>query len=59
VLPNGWKFSLSNEIYTDVHGRVFEVSGIPPDVPTDWPSPKATDDLRFGRDIFAAVKELR
>jgi carboxyl-terminal processing protease len=59
VLPNGWKFSLSNEIYTDVHGRVFEVSGIPPDVLTDWPSPKAPDHLRFGRDIFAAVKELR
>lgn len=59
VLPNGWSFSLSNEIYTDAHGRVFEVSGVIPDVLTDWPSPKAPDDLRFGRDIAAAVRKLQ
>lgn len=59
VLPNGWGFSLSNEIYTDTRGRVFEVTGVTPDVLTDWPSPKAPDDLRFGRDIAAAVKKLQ
>jgi len=59
VLPNGWHFSLSNEIYTDVHSRVFEVTGITPDILTDWPSPKAPDDVRFGRDIAAAVKKLQ
>jgi len=59
VLPNGWNISLSNEIYADAHGRVFEVGGIPPDVLTDWPSPKAPDEVRFRRDIDAAVEKLR
>ncbi len=59
VLPNGWNLSLSNEIYADAHGHVFEVSGIPPDVLTDWPSPKAPDEVRFRRDIDAAVERLR
>ena len=59
VLPNGWGFSLSNEIYTNVHSRIFEVTGVTPDVLTDWPSPKAPDDIRFGRDIAAAVAKLQ
>jgi carboxyl-terminal processing protease len=59
VLPNGWSLSLSNEIYTDVHSRIFEVTGVIPDVITDWPSPKAPDDIRFGRDIAAAVSKLK
>ena len=59
VLPNGWGVSLSNEIYTDVHSRIFEVTGVIPDVLTDWPSPKAPDDIRFGRDIAAAEEKLR
>jgi C-terminal processing protease CtpA/Prc len=59
VLPNGWGVSLSNEIYTDVHSRIFEVTGVIPDVLTNWPSPKAPDDIRFGRDIAAAVVKLR
>jgi hypothetical protein len=35
------------------------VTGITPDVMTEWPSPKAPDDARFGRDIAAAVEKLR
>ncbi len=58
-LPNGWSFSLSNEIYTDIHSRVFEVTGITPDILTTWPSPKAPDDIRFGRDIATAVARLQ
>ncbi len=59
ALPNEWGFSLSNEIYADTRGRVFEVVGVPPDILTEWPSPKAADDLRFRRDIDAAAKRLR
>lgn len=31
-LPNGWEFSLSNEIYLDHLGNNYEVKGIKPDV---------------------------
>lgn len=30
TLPNGWKFYLSNEVYEDPTGRVYERYGIPP-----------------------------
>ena len=30
-LPNGWEYRLSNEIYENVNGRNYEMSGIPPD----------------------------
>jgi carboxyl-terminal processing protease len=59
TLPKGWNFSLSNEIYTDIHSRVFEATGITPSILATWPSPKAPDDIRFGRDIAAAVAELQ
>jgi carboxyl-terminal processing protease len=58
VLPNGWSFSLSNEVYKDPHGRVFEVVGVPPDVVTEWPSPRSPDLVRFQRDIDAAMRIL-
>jgi len=32
-LPNGWELSLSNEIYTDPRGIVWEGRGIEPEVP--------------------------
>ena len=31
-LPNGWEISLSNEIYLDPQGELYEDIGIPPDV---------------------------
>lgn len=31
-LPNGWGFSLSNEVYTDFMGMNYEGTGIPPDI---------------------------
>jgi len=31
-LPNGWSISLSNEIYTDRYGQIWEGKGIPPDI---------------------------
>ncbi|MBC2608097.1 S41 family peptidase [Pelagicoccus albus] len=29
-LPNGWGLTISNEVYSDFEGRVWEVQGIPP-----------------------------
>ncbi len=35
VLPNGWTYSLSNEIYTAADGEVYEGRGIPPHAPLE------------------------
>lgn len=32
TLPNGWEFSLSNEIYLDNKGKSYEHTGIAPDI---------------------------
>jgi hypothetical protein len=32
TLPNGWEFSLSNEIYLDNNGKTYEHIGISPDI---------------------------
>ncbi|MEZ4803499.1 MAG: S41 family peptidase [Gelidibacter sp.] len=32
TLPNGWEFSLSNEIYLDNNGKNYEHTGIAPDI---------------------------
>lgn len=32
ALPNGWHFTLSNEIYSDAAGRIYEKVGIEPEV---------------------------
>lgn len=36
-LPNGWEFSLSNEIYTDKRGKTYEGSGIPATIEMEYP----------------------
>ncbi|HZP10801.1 MAG TPA: S41 family peptidase [Nevskiaceae bacterium] len=33
ILPNGWTYSLSNEVYTAADGEVYEGRGIPPHQP--------------------------
>lgn len=58
VLPNGWTFSLSNEVYTDPKGRVFEAIGITPDQLTPPTSPTDPDSVRFERDIDKGVAVL-
>ena len=35
-LPNGWEYSLSNEVYEDVNGMSFEKVGIQPDLKLDY-----------------------
>jgi len=42
-LPNGWEFTLSNEVYTDANGEVFEAVGIPPTVSVPVLSKEARD----------------
>lgn len=37
-LPNGWSYTLSNEVYTAADGRQFESRGIEPDVRLDYAS---------------------
>lgn len=36
-LPNGWNFSLSNQIYMNSSNESFENSGIPPTIPIVYP----------------------
>lgn len=31
-MPNGWSYSISNEVFEGIDGRVYEAKGIPPDV---------------------------
>ena len=35
TLPNGWEVTLSNEVRSDAHSRIFEGVGVPVDVPVD------------------------
>lgn len=37
-LPNGWIFTLSNEVVRDAKGSSHEVQGIKPDITADFPS---------------------
>lgn len=57
TLPNGWTFGLSNEIYlTD--GRHYDITGVPPTVPTGLVFNRA--NLRAARDpeLEAAMRQL-
>ena len=42
-LPNNWEFTLSNEVYRDINGNTFEVTGIPPSVAVPVLSKEARD----------------
>ena len=37
-LPNGWTYWLSNEVYETMDGKLFEVTGIPPDYKIEYSS---------------------
>ena len=57
-LPNGWEFSLSNEIYLAPNEESFEMTGVPPDVFSPFLS---WEDHQNGVDsvIEAAIAALR
>ena len=51
-LPNGWKLSLSNEIYEAPDGSVYEGDGIPPDIKI-----KTLDQNHFAKILQQALLE--
>lgn len=66
TLPNGWYFSLSNEIYTDINGKHYENIGIPVDVDLNYPEDRQTffrtvaNDLETDkRNVLKAINELQ
>lgn len=57
-LPNGWRFGLPNEVFRTADGRIFDITGIPPDIAI----PVFADvDVAAGRDpaLDRALVELR
>ena len=44
LLPNGWTLTLSNEVYRDHLGQLWEAAGIPPHVAIDIFPPRDTPD---------------
>jgi hypothetical protein len=51
VLPNGWRMTLSNELYRAPDGAIYEAVGIPPDVDVEpEPGERLGDHLRHGLD---------
>lgn len=65
TLPNGWYFSISNEIYMDNKGNSYENKGIPVDYNLKYPEDRQTffrsvaDDLQKDKlDILRAIEEL-
>ncbi|WP_299314812.1 S41 family peptidase [uncultured Aquimarina sp.] len=42
TLPNGWYFSVSNEIYTDKNGKLYENIGVPVHYELNYPKDRQT-----------------
>lgn len=42
-LPNGWRLTLSNELYSAADGTIYEDSGISPHIPIDYLTRQASD----------------
>ncbi|MGB5394746.1 MAG: S41 family peptidase, partial [Lutimonas sp.] len=66
TLPNGWYFSLSNEVYTDNNDKCYENIGVPVHYELDYPNDRQTffrsiaNDLeKDKRNILNAINELQ
>ena len=66
TLPNGWYYSLSNEIYTDINDKCYENIGVPVDFELNYPEDRQTffrslaNDLEKDKqDILQAIDQLR
>jgi carboxyl-terminal processing protease len=58
-LPNGWTFTLSNEVFTMTDGTIPEGPGVAPHVATQVPAAPKTPAERFQPDIDEAVRALK
>lgn len=65
TLPNGWYFSLSNEIYSDVNDNYYENIGIPVDFELNYPEDRQTffrsvaNDLENDKkNVLNAIEQL-
>lgn len=66
TLPNGWYFSVSNEIYTDVNDKCYENIGVPVDFELNYPEDRQTffrsvaNDLEKDKqNILKAIEKLQ
>jgi carboxyl-terminal processing protease len=66
TLPNGWYFSLSNEVYTDNNDKCYENIGVPVHYELDYPNDRQTffrsiaiDLEKDKRNILNAINELQ
>lgn len=66
TLPNGWYFSLSNEVYTDNHDKCYENIGVPVNYELNYPNDRQTffrsvaNDLEKDKEnILSAINELQ
>jgi carboxyl-terminal processing protease len=59
TLPNGWRLSLSNEVYLDSDGVLWEGRGIPPEIPLAISNRRnvTEKDLRAVRDVLDYVEK--
>ncbi len=58
TLPNGWILSLSNEVYLDSDGKLWEGRGIPPEIPLAMSDEDdvTDEDRQSVRDVLAFIE---
>lgn len=66
TLPNGWYYSVSNEIYTDLNNKCYENIGVPVHFELNYPEDRQTffrsvaNDLKKDKqDILNAIEKLQ
>ena len=53
TLPNGWLFSISNEIYMDNDGLAYENIGVPVDYEIEYPADRQSFFRTVKNDLVA------
>jgi carboxyl-terminal processing protease len=66
TLPNGWYFSISNEVYEDTQGICYETIGVPPDYELNYDEDRQTffravaDDLEGDKQqVLETISAIR
>jgi hypothetical protein len=57
-LPNGWAFSISNEVYMDTKGNAYENIGVPPDYELEYARDRQTFFRAVAVDLDADKKDI-